>query len=416
MKITAFTNIGFLAGINAHIDSPVCGKLMDQWYGIEDAWLLVQGERIYQIGLMSDWPTEWPFEIDEVKDMQGGLVMPGFVDSHTHIVFAAWREHEFVDRIKGLTYEQIAANGGGILNSAARLRNAPIEELLDSARERLAQCIRWGTVGIEIKSGYGLDLDSELKMLRVIRKLREESPIPIRSTFLGAHAFPAEYKDNQEAYITILLNEMLPKVAEENLADYIDVFCDRGFFNPEQTDRILAKAEKYGLKPKIHANELGITGGVQVGIKHNAISVDHLEHTGPEEIEALIQSKTMPTLLPSTAFFLGIPYPEARNMIDKGLPVCLASDYNPGSSPSGRMSFVMSLACLRMKMTPAEAFNAATINGAWALEWQEQLGSLAPGKKASFIYSLRKTNPDFIPYHFSEDVFDGVVIQGKIWR
>lgn len=416
MKSTAWINIGLLAGTAPHLDGPVKGDALDHWYSVQNAWLIIKDEKVYRYGSMDQWPPEGEMIPDEIIDLHGGFIMPTFVDSHTHLVFAAWREHEFVDRIKGLSYEQIAANGGGILNSAERLKDMPMEQLEEQAWERLMQCVRWGTGAIEIKSGYGLSTDAEIKMLRVIRNLKEKSPIPIRSTFLGAHAFPRHFKENQEGYMQELLNEMLPRVADEGLAEYVDVFCDRGFFNPEQTGRILEAAAKYGLKPKIHANELGLTGGVQAGVAWNAISVDHLEHTGEDEIKALLNSRTMPVLLPSTAFFLGIPYPEARTMIKAGLPVCLASDYNPGSSPSGRMSFVMSLACLRMKMTPAEAFNAATINGAYALEWEKEYGSLSPGKFASFIYRSGKSSLDFIPYHFSEDVFDGVVIKGEVFH
>jgi imidazolonepropionase len=393
--------------------SVVRGADMAQLPCLDNAFLWLKNGRIAAFGPMSDCP---PTAGEEVLDATGRMVLPCWCDSHTHIVFAASREEEFEDRLRGMTYEQIAERGGGILNSARRLQAASEDELLESAWGRLREVIGYGTGAIEIKSGYGLTLESELKMLRVIRRLRERSPIPIRATFLGAHAVPAEYKARREAYISLIINEMLPRVADEGLADYCDVFCDRGFFTVPETAQILEAARSYGLKAKIHANELGLTGGVQVGVAQGAISVDHLEHCGLDEIAALLASNTLPTLMPSCAFFLGLPYPPARQMIDAGLPVVLASDYNPGSTPSGRMPFVVSLACIQLKMLPAEAINAATINGARALEWEADYGSIAVGKVANVQVTKPIPSLAYLPYAFGSDVVERVILNGKIWQ
>lgn len=379
---------------------------------IDDAYLLIENERIAAFGPM----TECPERADETIDAAGRMVFPSWCDSHTHIVYAASRDEEFVDRIRGLSYEEIARRGGGILNSARRLRDTSEEALFESARARLREVIGHGTGAIEIKSGYGLSLESELKMLRVIRSLKDISPIPVKATFLGAHAVPSEYRDKREAYIDLIINEMLPRVADEGLAEYCDVFCDKGFFTPEETDRILEAGWRRGLKPKIHANELGYTGGVQAGIARQAISVDHLEYTGEAEIEALKNSETLPTLLPSCAFFLGIPYAPARAMIDAGLPVVLATDYNPGSSPSGKMPFVVSLACIKMKMLPEEALNAATLNGARAMELEADYGSIAVGKMANLFISTPIPSLAYLPYSFGSNLVDTVVLRGKVWE
>jgi imidazolonepropionase len=376
---------------------------------MHDAYLLVENGKIAAFGSMDACPER----ADKVIDATGRFVFPSWCDSHTHIVFAATREEEFVDRIHGLSYEAIAARGGGILNSARKLQLASEDALYEGAWQRLQEVIGMGTGAIEIKSGYGLTLDSELKMLRVIRRLKETSPIPVKATFLGAHAVPAEYKDRRNEYIDLIVKEMLPRVAGEGLAEYCDVFCDKGFFTPDETDRILKAGWQYGLKPKIHANELGITGGVQVGIANRAISVDHLEHTSAAEIEALQHSDTMPTLLPSCAFFLGIPYPEARQMVQAGLPVTLATDYNPGSSPSGNMSFVVALACIRMKLLPEEAINAATLNGARAMELEDQLGTIAVGKMANFFISKPMMSLALLPYRFGSNLVETVVLNGE---
>ena len=388
----------------------VRGAEMADLPAIDDAWLLSENGRIIAFGNMTDCPER----ADTVLDATDRFVLPAWCDSHTHIVFAATREEEFVDRIRGLSYEEIARRGGGILNSARKMQAASEEDLLAGARARLREVIGMGTGAIEIKSGYGLTLESELKMLHVIRKLKEESPIPVKATFLGAHAVPLEYKDRREDYISLIINEMLPVVAGEGLAEYCDVFCDKGFFTPGETDKILKSASVYGLKARIHANELGITGGVQVGVANNALSVDHLEYTGDEEIEALLSSSTIPTLLPNCAFFLGIPYPNARAMIDAGLPVALASDFNPGSAPSGNMPFVISLACIRMKMLPEEAINAATINGARAMELENEVGSVAVGKRANLMISRPMNSLAVLPYHFGSQIAEKVIINGQV--
>lgn len=375
---------------------------------IENAFLLVENQRIKGFGSMTDLKED---EGAETIDARGRFVMPTYVDSHTHLVFSNWREGEFRDRIQGLSYEEIAANGGGILNSAKRLQKASEDELFEGAHQRLFEIISMGTGAVEIKSGYGLTVEDEIKMLRVISKLKEVSPIPIRSTFLGAHAFPREVE--RSVYMDMILNQMIPRIAEEKLAEYCDVFCDRGFFNQEETRQILEQGWKYGLKPKIHANELDYSGGIQVGVEQNAVSVDHLECVGENEINALLSSDTIPTLLPSTAFFLSLEYPPARKMIDSGLPIALATDYNPGSSPSGNMNFVIALACIQMKMLPEEALNAATVNAAYAMELQDSLGSFFPGADASFIISKPMNSISEIPYAFGGSRIEEVFIKGK---
>jgi imidazolonepropionase len=376
---------------------------------LHDAYLLIEQDRIAAFGPMSECPER----ADEVIDATGRLVLPSWCDSHTHIVFAVTREEEFVDRIRGLSYEEIAARGGGILNSARKLQMASEQALFEGAWARLEEVIGMGTGAIEIKSGYGLTLESEMKMLRVVRRLKENSPIPIKATFLGAHAIPLEYKSNRAGYVDLLIHEMLPRVAAEGLADYCDVFCDKGFFTPEETDQILKAGWKWGLKPKIHANELGLTGGVQVGVANQAISVDHLEYTSAVEIEVLKNSQTLPTLLPGCAFFLGIPFGPAREMMDAGLPVVLASDYNPGSCPSGNMPFVVSLACAKMKMLPEEAINAATLNGARAMELEANYGTLAVGKIANLFITTPMLSLAGLPYAFGSKVVEAVVLRGK---
>ncbi|MFN0015906.1 MAG: imidazolonepropionase [Saprospiraceae bacterium] len=379
---------------------------------LHDAFLLMENDRIAAFGPMADCPDR----AEKVLDASGRMVFPSWCDSHTHIVFAATREEEFVGRIRGQTYEEIAQNGGGILNSAKRLRDTPEEVLFEGAWQRLREVIGYGTGAIEIKSGYGLSVDSELKMLRVVQRLKTISPIPIKATFLGAHAVPAEYKHRRSEYVDLVVQQMIPRVAEEGLADYCDVFCDRGFFTVEETERILQAGWAHGLKPKIHANELDYSGGVQVGVANRAVSVDHLEHAGEAEIEALRTSQTLPTLLPGCSFFLGIPYAPARLLIDAGLPVVLASDYNPGSSPSGRMAFVVSLACIKMKMLPEEAINAATINGARAIELEAGHGSIAVGKKANVFITKPLASVAQLPYSFGNDPTETVVLNGRVWE
>ena len=406
------THIKSLEGIDESGALLKRGKDMQNWQTLSDAWLLVQNETIIDYGPMSNLPQV--ADHTNIINCSGRLVMPAFIDSHTHIVFAASREEEFVMRIKGKTYEEIAAAGGGILNSAAKLQAMSEDELFSQAWHRVQKLITWGTGAIEIKSGYGLTVADEIKMLRVIKRLKEKSPIPVKATFLGAHAIPLAYKQNREGYIKLIIQEMLPQIHQEQLADYMDVFCDQGFFTPEETSQLLEAAAQYGLKAKIHGNELGYTGGVQVAVKHKALSVDHLEYTGDDEIASLLNSQTMPVALPGCSFFLGIPYAPLRKMIDAGLPVCLASDYNPGSTPNGRMGFVLSLACTQMKLTPQEAMNALTINAAYALELSSSHGSITKNKKANLIITKKVNGLAYLPYSFGEDLIESVIVNGAI--
>ena len=346
----------------------------------------------------------------EVIDAKGGYVMPAFCDSHTHIVYAGCRDGEFRDKIAGLSYEEIAARGGGILNSADLLHNTSEDDLYEQSMVRVREIMAMGTGAVEIKSGYGLTVEDELKMLRVIKRIKETSPITVKANFLGAHAVGRAYKGRQSEYVDLVCNEMLPAVAAEGLADYVDVFCDAGFFTVEDTDKILSKAAEYGITPKIHANELEVSGGVQVGVKHNALSVDHLEKTTEAEIEALRGSRTMPTMLPGCSFFLGIPYGNAKGYIEAGLPVALASDYNPGSSPSGNMRFVMALGCIRMRLTPEQSFNACTINTAYVMGVSDTLGSITVGKKANLIITKPIPSLAFIPYSHQTPIIEQVII------
>ncbi len=415
MATTIIHNIKQLIGIQDSNVRTVSGRNLANLPVIEDAWLEIREGKINNFGSERERLPELLNGADEVIDAKHGIVAPAWCDSHTHLVFAKSREEEFVMRLQGKSYEEIAAAGGGILNSAAVLRNTPEDDLLESAQQRLNEIIRMGTGAVEIKSGYGLTPESEWKMLRVIRRLKEISPIPIKATFLGAHAVHPSFKSNPDAYVDQVINDMLPVVADEGLADYIDVFCDRGFFTPEQTERILEAGQNVGLKPKIHANELDYSGGIQVGVKHNAVSVDHLECTGNDEIAALKNSQTISTLLPQTAFFLNIDYPPARNIIDAGLPVALASDYNPGSSPSGNMFFAVALACIQMKMLPEEAINAATINGAAAMETENETGSITIGKRANLWISEPIPSYTFLPYSFGRAPIKHVIINGSIY-
>lgn len=386
------------------------GTAMAEIPSLFDGWILVEDEKIADFGPMNTCPEN----ADEILDLQDQFVLPAFCDSHTHLVYEGSREMEFVDRIRGLSYEEIASAGGGILNSALRLQEASEESLYEQAVLRLNEVMQNGTGAIEIKSGYGLTTEAEIKMLRVARRLKEESRMTIKTSFLGAHAIPAEYKNNREGYINLLINEMLPLVADEGLADYMDVFCEQGFFTVDETDMLLQAAAKYGLKPKIHANQLYNSGGVQVGVKNKAVSVDHLETIDEAEINALMGQPTIATLLPSASFFLNMHYAPARKMIDSGLGVALATDYNPGSTPSGKIPFVMSLACIKMNMLPEEALVATTINGAYAMEIADSHGSIARGKYANFIITKRIPSLAFIPYSFGSDLIDRVVIKGKI--
>ncbi len=393
----------------------VSGKEMANLPCINDGWISIEGHTITGVGEMKEGlPTELQF--DHLISADGQFAFPCWCDSHTHIVYAGSREGEFVDRIKGLTYEEIAKRGGGILNSAEKLNNTSEDELFESARARLHEMAMNGTGAVEIKSGYGLSFDGEIKMLRVIQRLKHHTDLTIKATFLGAHSVPLKYKLNRQEYVDLLINEMLPFIGYEKLADYCDVFCDRGFFTPDETDAILIAAAKYGLIPKIHANELDYSGGIQVGVKNKALSVDHLEYTGDEEINSLLNSATMPTLLPSTAFFLGLKYPPARKMIDAGLPIALASDYNPGSSPSGKMAFVLSLACVKLKMLPEEAINAATINSAYAMGLNNSHGAIKVGNRANVFLTRPIPHYNYLPYSFGSDLISTVIIGGKMYR
>ncbi|RMG58455.1 MAG: imidazolonepropionase [Bacteroidetes bacterium] len=381
---------------------------------LSDAYLYIEQGRVAAYGSMAELDHSQLDPACEERNCQGRLVLPGFVDSHTHLVFPRYREQEFVHRLQGLSYEEIARRGGGILNSAAACAAESEESLLDAARDRAREILAQGTTTVEIKSGYGLSLESELKLLRVARQLAYEVPLRIRTTFLGAHAIPAAYRDRREAYIDLVCEEMLPAVAAEGLADHIDVFCDEGFFTVPETNRILEAGAAYGLPAKIHANELANSGGVQVGVAAGAWSVDHLERIGPVEVQTLQQSDTVPTLLPTVAYFLGIPYAPARALIEAGLPVALASDYNPGSSPGGSMPLVMSMACTQMKMLPEEALVAATLNGAFALRLSDQVGSLAPGMKADLVITRPIDSLARLPYSYASDLIEAVMIAGRI--
>lgn len=390
----------------------VAGKDMASLNIIENAFLLIREGKIVDFGTMEQLKPE--YLSGEIINAAGKLVLPSFCDSHTHLVYAGSRELEYVDKIKGLSYEEIAKRGGGILNSSQLLHNTSEDELYSQSLARIEEIISQGTGAVEIKSGYGLNTQDELKMLRVIRRLREETALTIKSTFLGAHAVPAAYKNNQSGYVDMVIQEMLPAVAEEGLADFVDVFCDRGFFTVKETDRILSAASKYGLRPKIHANELDFSGGIQLGVKHNALSVDHLEYTGDKEIESLLGSDTMPTLLPGASFFLGMINPPARKMMDAGLPLALASDFNPGSSPSGNMKMIMSFGCVDLRMTPEEVIHAVTLNGAYAMGLEKELGSICRGKTANVFISKEVPNYQFLPYAYGSDLVDTVVLNGEV--
>ena len=404
-------NIGCIVGIDESGRTRVTGKEMAGIGMLKNAWLLTDGERIGSYGTMDTLPSAEGYEVIDAK---GGWLFPSFCDSHTHIVYAGSREQEFLDKINGLTYEEIAKRGGGILNSADRLHDTSEDELYRQAMERIDEIVAMGTGLVEIKSGYGLTLEDELKILRVIRRIKETAPLDVRATFLGAHAVGRAYKGRQSEYVEHVCNDMIPAVAKEGLADFVDVFCDKGFFTVEETAKIVETGARYGLRAKIHANELAVSGGVEVGVEHGALSVDHLESMGDEQIEALCGSDTMPTMLPGCAFFLGIGYPPARKMIDAGLAVALASDYNPGTAPSGNMRFVASLASIKMKMTPAEALNAATLNSACAMGESKDFGSITRGKKANFYITKPLPSLAFLPYAHQTPVIKTVVLKGKM--
>ena len=404
-------NIHTLAGVEYEPKLRLKGKEMARINTISNAWLLVEDGRFAQFGSMADGMPASD-EADKIIDAEGGMVLPSWCDSHTHIVFAGSREREFVDKINGLSYEEIARRGGGILNSADLLHNTSEDELYHQAMMRLNEVIQKGTGCIEIKSGYGLNIEDELKMLRVIQRMKETSKAKIASTFLGAHAVARGM--SQEEYVKLIIDEMIPEVGRQKLADFVDVFCDRGFFTPAETARILEAAATWGMRPKIHADELASSGGVEVGVEHAALSVDHLESMTVEEIEILRNSNTMPTVLPGTSFFLNMPYGKARKMVDAGLSVAVASDYNPGSTPSGDMKFVVSLACIKLRLQPNEALNAATINGAYAMGESTNYGSIAKGKVANFFITHPIPSLDFIPYAYTTPIVKTVVLRGEI--
>lgn len=412
MKI--FKNIKQLAQIRASDEQVIKGTEMANLPVLENAWLRIKDDLILDFGGMAEF-DELEKEGYDIIDVEGQCILPTWVDSHTHLVYANTREQEFVDRINGLSYEQIAERGGGILNSATMLAKASEEELFWAAFERLKAVIKLGTGAIEIKSGYGLTTETELKMLRVIKRLKEVSPIPIKSTFLGAHAFPAYLKGTPEVYINQIIHEMIPAVAEENLAEYIDAFCEKGYFDTAQTKRILEAGAKHGLKAKVHVNQFNIIGGIETCVNANAVSVDHLEVVSEEDIQILKNSNTLPVALPSCSFFLSIPYTPARQLMNAGLPVVLATDFNPGSTPSGNMNFVVALACIKMKMTPEEAINAATLNGAAAIELSNDVGSITPGKKANLILTKKISALSYLPYSFGENCIESVYINGELF-
>lgn len=389
----------------------VAGKEMSNLPVLENGWVHCEEGLIHSFGSMEEYS---PFRGAEVIDATGRYVMPSYCDSHTHLVYAGSREIEYVDKIKGLSYEEIAKRGGGILNSAALLASTPEEILFRESMHRVDEIMAMGTGAVEIKSGYGLTTDTELKMLRVIKRIKEITPLTVKSTFLGAHAVPAEYRGRQDEYVDLIINEMIPLVAAEELADFIDVFCDKGFFTVEQTERILMAGTGHGMRPKIHANELANSGGIQVGVKYEALSVDHLEFTGDDEIKVLLDSGTMPTLLPGAAFFLGMIDPPARKMIDAGLPLALASDYNPGSSPSGNMKLIMSFGIVKLRMLPEEVINAVTINGAYAMGISETHGSITPGKAANMFITKEIPSYHFLPYAYGSNLTEMVILGGRI--
>lgn len=403
-------NIGKIVGIETTGRLRLCGGEMDRLETFDDAWLLADEGRIAAFGSMGSLGD---MAVDEVVDAGGGMLFPSFCDSHTHLVYAGSREQEFLDKIHGLSYEEIARRGGGILNSADLLHRTSEEELYRQAMERICEIAAMGTGAVEIKSGYGLTTADELKMLRVIRRIRETAPLAVRATFLGAHAVPRDYIGRQEEYVDMVCGEMLPAVAAGGLADFVDVFCDEGFFTVEQTARIMKAGRKLGLPAKIHANELAVSGGVQVGVEYGALSVDHLERMGAAEIEALHGTATSPTMLPGAAFFLGMSYPPAREMINAGLGVALASDYNPGSSPSGNMRMVVSLASIRMRMTPAEAIHAATLNGAYAMGLSRDYGSVTVGKVANFFITAPMPSVEFFSYAYTTPLIRRVFLRGE---
>jgi len=407
-------NIKELVQVDDGTRLKVAGQAMAELPTLKDAWLSIEDGKIKDFGSMSDWSGVDDWSDLEVIDATNKLILPAWCDSHTHLVFAGSREGEFVDRINGLSYEDIAARGGGILNSAKKLQDTSEEELLAQAQSRLDEIASMGTGAVEIKSGYGLSFEAELKILRVVKKLKETSDLTIKATFLGAHAIPAAYKDNRDGYLDLIVKEMLPAIQEEGLAEYVDVFCETNYFTVAEMERVLEAGIAHGLKPKVHVNQFTSIGGIAAAVKAKALSIDHLEVMTEEDIKALEGSDTMPTLLPSCSFFLSIPFGPARTLIDRGLPVALATDYNPGSTPSGNIPFVLSLACIKMKMTPEEAINAATLNSAYAMSLSKTHGSIAKGKVANLFITKEISSYAFIPYSFGSNLVETVILNGKM--
>ncbi|MCQ2298986.1 MAG: imidazolonepropionase [Bacteroidales bacterium] len=407
---TLIKNIKELVQVETNPKLRVMGKEMAHIDTIKDAYLVVEDDKFAAFGPMSELKEQ---QFDKVIDATGRMVLPSFCDSHTHLVYAGSREIEYIDKIRGLSYDEIAKRGGGILNSAKRVQEASEEQLYEDAMLRLQNIINYGTGAVEIKSGYGMTTEAEMKMLRVIRRLKENSPLTIKSTLLGAHGIPMEYRGRQEKFVDLVINEMIPQAAAEGLADYIDVFCDEGFFTVEDTERMLEAGAKYGMRPKIHANEMALSGGIQCAVKYNALSCDHLEYTGPEEIECLLHSETMPTVLPGAAFFLNMQHAPVRDMMNAGLGVAMSSDYNPGSSPSGNMQLVLSFACVNYRMLPEEAINATTINSGYAMGVSKELGSIAVGKKANFYLTTEIPTYEYLPYAYGENKVWKAFLNGK---
>lgn len=408
---TIIKNIKELCQVEEAPRQKVCGSEMAAMQTIKDAYLIIEDDKILDFGGMSSLKEQ---TFDHEVNAEGRMVLPSFCDSHTHLVYSGSREVEYIDKIRGLSYEEIARRGGGILNSAKRVQDASEEELYDDAMMRLQQMIGYGSGAVEIKSGYGMTVEAEMKMLRVIRRLRETSPLTIRATLLGAHGVPMEYRGRQDAFVDLVVREMIPQAAAEGLADFVDVFCDEGFFTVGDTERMLEAGAKYGLRAKIHANELACSGGIQVAVKYDALSCDHLEYTGEAEIECLKGSNTMPTVLPGAAFFLNMRHAPVRQMIDAGLPVAMASDCNPGSSPSPNMQLILSMACVNYRMLPEEAFNATTINSAYAMGVSDQLGSIARGKRANFYITKPISTYEYMPYAYGENKVDVAFLNGRV--
>lgn len=407
---TLVKNIKSLLQVEQNPRLKVCGADMARIDYIENAYLIVEDDKIAAFGPMSELKEQ---TFDKEVDATDRMVLPSFCDSHTHLVYAGSREIEYIDKIRGLSYDEIAKRGGGILNSAKRVQEASEEQLYEDAMARLEQIIGFGTGAVEIKSGYGMTPEAELKMLRVIRRLRENSPLTIRATLLGAHGIPMEYRGCQEKFVDLVIDKMIPQAADEGLADFIDVFCDAGFFTVEDTERMLEAGAKYGMRPKIHANEMACSGGIQCAVKYDALSCDHLEYTGDEEIKCLLGSNTMPTVLPGAAFFLNMQHAPVRKMMEAGLPVAMASDYNPGSSPSGNMQLILSFACVNYRMLPEEAINATTINSGYAMGVSDMLGSIAVGKKANFYLTTKIPTYEFLPYAYGENKVYKAFLNGK---